>query len=322
MLAGYHRAVVELRKADSVAVCAHVKPDGDAIGSVLALTLALREAGVPAVPVLADGSEAPATYGFLPGHSLFVAASDLEPVDTFVALDTPNIDRLGNAAELFNAARTTIVLDHHPDNTGMGSVNITDAGAAATGLMVWRLLEPLSVAPSADIALCCWTALVTDTGRFAYGNTTPDALREGAAMLEAGVDPAEAHRMLYESRSLASLALEALVISRIQVVNDGRVAYTWVSAEDYVSTGATVEETEHLVDAVRAIAAIDVAILLRVHPDHVRANLRAKTGFDVGSVARHFGGGGHAPAAGFTGAGDRETVLSGLLPLLPGGATT
>ncbi len=320
MLAAYHRVSVALRKAQSVAVCAHVKPDGDAIGSVLGMTLALRDAGVPAVPTLADAAEPPSTYSFLPGFGLFVPAADLEPTDVFVALDTPNVDRLGAAAQLSEAATTTIVLDHHPDNSGFGTINLTDVSAAATGLMVWRLLEPLGVTPTPEIALCCWTALVTDTGRFAYGNTTADALHEGAAMIDAGVDTVEAHHMLYENRSRAALALETLVLSRIEVANDGRVAHAWVAAGDYTSTGATVEETEHLVDAIRTLAGIDVAILLRVHPDHVRANLRAKTGFDVAAVARTFGGGGHTAAAGFSAKGGRVTLLNALLPLLPGGA--
>lgn len=319
MRAGYHRAAVELRKAPSVAVCAHVNPDGDAIGSVLALTLALRELGVSAIPLLADSASAPATYRFLPGSGLFVSAEEVEVPALFVALDTPNLDRLGSAAPLFSKAPTTVVLDHHIDNSGFGTVNVTDPSAAATGLMVWRLLSPLGLAPTPDVALCCWTALITDTGRFAFGNTDPDALREGAAMLEAGVDPAEAHRMLYESRSRASLALEALVISRIEVTNGGRVAYAWITEEDYAETGATVDETEHLIDSVRAVGGVDVALLLRINADQVRVNLRAKTGFDVSAVARERGGGGHIAAAGFTASGPRDTILADLLPSLPGG---
>lgn len=319
MHAAYHQAAIELRTAGSVAVCAHVKPDGDAIGSVLALALALRQMGVPAVPTLADATDPPVTYRFLPGIDLFVPAARIDPPDVFVALDTPNLDRLGAAASLFADARTTVVLDHHPDNSGFGTVNVTDVEAAATGLMVWRLIDALGAIPTADIALCCWTALITDTGRFAYGNTTADALRDGAAMIDAGADPAEAHLMLYENRTHASLALEALVVSRIETANGGRVAHTWVAAEDYVRIGAAPDETEHLVESVRAIRGVEVAVLFRLHPDHVRVNLRAKTGFDVGSVARSRGGGGHAAAAGFTAAGGRDDLLAGLLPLLPGG---
>jgi bifunctional oligoribonuclease and PAP phosphatase NrnA len=318
-MAGYHRVAVELRKAASVAVCAHVKPDGDAVGSVLGLTLALREAGIPAVPTLADPEPAPASYSFLPGFALFVPAADLEAPDVFVALDTPNLERLGLAAPLASAARSLIVMDHHPDNALFGSVNLTDPASAATGVMVWRLLRALELEPSPEVALCCWVALVTDTGRFAYDNTSPDALRDAAAMLEAGANAAEAHRMLYESRTPAALALETRVLGRLTLANEGRVAYAWVDDEDYPDTGAHPWETEHLVDAVRALEGIDVALLLRVHADAIRVNLRAKTGFDVSAVARRWGGGGHTAAAGFTLEGDLDTVLAQVLPHLPGG---
>ncbi|MDY0087629.1 MAG: DHHA1 domain-containing protein [Coriobacteriia bacterium] len=318
-MAGYHRAAVELRKASSVAVCAHVKPDGDAIGSVLALTLALKDAGIPAVPVLADAGEPPPSYEFLPGFGLYVSASQLDTPEVFVALDTPNLERLGCAADLARGASTVIVLDHHPDNAEFGSVNVVDSHAAATGLMVWRLVRALELEPSPEVALCCWVALLTDTGRFAYSNTSPDALRDGAAMLEAGVDAAEAHHMVYENRTPAALALEARVLSRLATANGGRVAYAWVADEDYPETGAHRWETEHLVDMVRTIGDIDVAILARVHPGSVRVNLRAKTGFDVSAVARHFGGGGHVAAAGFTYAGSLEEMLREVLAELPGG---
>jgi len=318
-MAGYHRVAVELRKATSVAICSHVKPDGDAVGSTLALTLALRDAGIPAVPTLADAADPPASYEFLPGFGLYVKAADLEPPDVFVALDTPNLDRLGWAADLARAARVLIVIDHHPDNALFGSVNLVDPRAAASGLMVWRLLRALDVRPSPEVALCCWVALVTDTGRFAYSNTTPDALRDAAAMLEARADAAEAHRMLYESRTPAALALETRVLGRLTLANGGRVAYAWVEDADYEETGAHPWETEHLVDAVRALEGIDVALLFRVHSDSIRVNLRAKTGFDVSAVARRWGGGGHTAAAGFTLKGDLESVLGQLLPHLPGG---
>ncbi len=318
-MAGYHRAAVELRKAASVAICSHVKPDGDAVGSTLALTLALKEAGIPAVPTLADNAEPPGSYEFLPGFGLYVRAAELEPPDVFVALDTPNLERLGAAADLARSARVLVVMDHHPDNAQFGSVNLADPQAAATGLMVWRLLRALEIAPSPEVALCCWVSLVTDTGRFAYSNTTPDALRDAADMLEAGADAAEAHRMLYESRTAAALTLETRVLGRLTMVNGGRVAYAWIEDADYADTGARPWETEHLIDAARAIQGIDVALLLRVHADDVRVNLRAKTGFDVSAVARRWGGGGHTAAAGFTLAGDLTSVLAQVLPQLPGG---
>lgn len=320
MKAALHHAAVALRKADSVVVCAHVRPDGDALGSVLGLTLALRQAGIPAIPTLADDRAASATYDWLPGFGLFTPASDIETPQVFVALDTPIPDRLGVAARLAYAAQTVIVMDHHVDATEYGHIHIIDRDAAATGQIVWQLCDALDVRPSLDVAICCYTALITDTGRFQYQNTTPRALRDAADMLDAGVDAADVSRRVYQNRSAASLALEAAAMSRLTIVNSGAVAYAWVTDEDFETSGALPEEAEHLPDAVRVVGGVEVAVLMRQRGDEVRVNLRAKTTFDVGAVAREFGGGGHKAAAGFTYEhGTVESLLPDLLRLLPAG---
>jgi len=208
----YHRAAVHPRHASSVAVCAHVRPDGDAIGSVLALTLALRSAGIPAIPTLADDKEASTTYSFLPGFGLYVNAAELEQPQVFVACDSPSFERLGVAQPLARGAETLIVFDHHPDNREFGQVNIVDATAAATSQLVWHFLDTLDVRPTPEIALCCYVALMTDTGRFQYDNTTAAAFYDAAQMLETGVQPAEVSRLVYQERSPASLELEARLL--------------------------------------------------------------------------------------------------------------
>lgn len=320
MKAALHHAAVALRKAESVVVCAHVRPDGDALGSVLGLTLALRQAGIPAIPTLADDREASATYDWLPGFALFTRARDLEVPQVFVALDTPVPDRLGVAASLAFGAETVIVIDHHIDATEYGHIHIIEREAAATGQLVWRLCDALDIRPSLEVAMCCYTALITDTGRFQYQNTTSAALRDAADMLDAGVDAADVSRRVYQNRSVASLALEAKAMSRLTIANDGAVAYAWVTDEDFTITGALAEEAEHLPDAVRVVGGVEVAVLMRQRGDEVRVNLRAKTTADVGAVARHFGGGGHRAAAGFTYEdGTMESLLDRLLPLLPAG---
>ncbi len=321
MLAAYHHAAVALRRAPSVVVCGHLRPDGDAVGSTLALTLALRSVGVPAVPTLAEKSaRVPKTYDFLPGTGLYVPLGDLEVPSVFVALDTPNPGRLGEAAELAQAADTLVMLDHHPDAIEWGTVNVRDPKASSTSLMVWRLVTgALEVTPTPEIAMCCYVGLITDTGRFQYDNTTSDAMREAADMLDVGVEPAEVARLVYQDRSVGSLALEARAMERITVCNHGRSAWSWIEEGDFAETGAIVEEAEYLPDAVRLLGGIDAVALLRVWGDEVRVGLRSKTGADVGAVARHFGGGGHRAASGFTYHGSKETLLAELLPLLPGG---
>lgn len=316
----FHRVATLLRHAKSVVVCAHVRPDGDAVGSVLGMTLALRHAGIPAVPTLADDRPAPSTYSFLPGHSLYVPASELEPPDVFIALDTPVPHRLGVAEPLMRNAETVVTFDHHPDAELFGSECVCDARYAATGQIVWRFLSALEIAVTDQIALPLYVALMTDTGRFAYDNTTAEALRDAAEMIDAGVLPAEAARLVYQERSAASLELEARTLSRLTLANGGRVAWTYLTDEDFAETGALPEEAEHLPDAIRVLGGIDVALLLRQRGSEVRGNLRSKTGADVSVVARAFDGGGHRAAAGFT-VTDAvvDDVAVRVLALLPGG---
>lgn len=319
MQAAYHHALVALRRASSVVVCAHVRPDGDAMGSVLALTLALRENGVSAVPTLAHGGHVPSTYSFLPGYSLFVPVHDLEVPQVFVALDSPNADRLGDAARLAAAAETVVVIDHHPDTQPFGDVLVHEPATAATCQIVWSLVKEFDNPPSADVAQCCYVGLVTDTGRFCYDNTTGDTFRAAAEMVDAGADPAEIAVYVYQSRSPASLAIETRAMSRLTIANGGRVAYAWVDDADFAEIGAVSEEAESLPDAVRVVEGVDVAILLRQAGGEVRGNLRSKTGFDVAAVAQHFNGGGHHAASGFTFSGTIEQLLPRLLALMPGG---
>lgn len=319
MTTPYHRAAVTLRHATSIVVCAHVHPDGDAVGSVLGLTLALRDAGLNAIPTLADEGSAPTTYEFLPGYALWTPASELAAPDVFVALDSPLPERLGVAQELASAAGQIVALDHHPDNQEFGTVNVVDAAAASTSQLVWHLLERLEVTPTVEVATCLYVGLLTDTGRFQFQNTSAAALRDAAAMVEAGADPAECAKLVFQNRSRAALDLDCRVLGRITLANGGRVAHSWVSDEDFHEAGALPEEGENLVETVRSLERIDVAVLLRGFSGGVRANLRSKSGFDVGSVAREFGGGGHWAAAGFTTSGSRDEILERLLPHLPGG---
>lgn len=321
MLPALHHAAVALRRASSVVICAHVRPDGDAIGSTLALTLALRALGVSAIPTLANDRDAPSTYDWLPGFALYAPAASLEAPAVFVALDTPNPERLGVARPLAEAAEKVVVIDHHPDAYEYGDVHMFDSTAAATGQLVWKLVAALDLAPSPEVALCCYTALFTDTGRFSYQNTDAKALRDAAEMVDAGADPAEVARRVYQRRTQASLALEARAMSRLTFANDDKVAYTCVTDADFEETGARAEEAEHLPEAIRVVDCIEVAMLLRQKGSEVRGNLRAKTTFDVGAVARAVGGGGHAAASGFTISDSTcEEVVERLLPMLPGGA--
>lgn len=314
----YLRAAQALAGAASAVVCGHVDADGDAIGSVLGLTHALRRLGIAATPALAEDRDAPDTYAFLPGSSLLRRASELDAPSVLVAVDTPNPERLGTAAALAERAGTTIVLDHHPDNALYGDINLVDPGAAAVGQIVWRLLPLLDLAPDADIALCLYVALLTDTGRFQYSNSNSTVLRDAAAMIDAGLDAHAVYERVYESQTLEHMEIVGLVKSRVRLANGGHVAYSWVTDDDFLQTGALLETTENLVDAIRVIGGVDVVFLAKLAGGDCRVSLRAKGHADVGGVARHFGGGGHVAAAGFSFECDFDGMLARLLPLLPG----
>jgi phosphoesterase RecJ-like protein len=317
--ADYARFAEVLKAATGpVVVCGHVDPDGDAIGSTLGLTLALRRLGIEAAPALAEHRQAAEMYGFLAMFDQLRPASQLEAPALLVALDTPNPERLGDAASLIEAAGDVITIDHHPDNTGYGSTNLVDPSAAATGQIVWRLLPLLGIQPDAELAAPLYVALLTDSGRFQFSNSNATVLRDAASMLDHGLDAHAIYERIYENQSLAHIELVGLVKAREKLANNGRVAYSWVTDEDFETTGATRESTENLVDAIRVIGGVDVVFLAKISSGRCRVSLRAKGHGDVGGVARHFGGGGHVAAAGFTFGCDLEELLPLLLAQLPG----
>ncbi len=314
----YFEAARALAGASSAVICGHVDPDGDAIGSVLGLTLALRHLGIDAAPTLADDREPPATYSFLPGMQLVRPASELTAAPMFVALDAPSYARLGVAEGLAREADTLVVIDHHPDNDGFGTVSVVEAGAAATGQMLWRMLPLLEIQPDQDVATCLYVALLTDTGRFQYGNSSAQVLRDAASMADAGAAIHDLYLRIYENARPEQLAIVARTLSRLTVANEGCVAYSWISDDDIAETGALPEETENLVDSIRSLAGPAAVFLVKCRDTQCRVSLRGKNGTDVGAIARLYGGGGHRAAAGFTYEGSLASLLPGLLGNLPG----
>ncbi|MBN1192571.1 MAG: DHH family phosphoesterase [Coriobacteriia bacterium] len=308
-----------LRSAEHVVIGSHVDPDGDAIGSSLGLAHALDSAGVPNTLVLASGIACPSTYAFLPGAERFRTPSGVPAPPVFVALDSPDLPRLGAAESLAREAGALVFIDHHPDALAEGHLNLLDSTAAATGELIWKLLPCLCIPPNANIATCLYTALLTDTGRFSYSNTTSHTLRTAAEMVDAGAHPNEIYASAYENRSAGAQQLVGRALARITLANDGRVAYSWIDDTDISETGALPEETENLIDFVRALGGVDVVLLAKIGDGTVRASLRAKSDSDVGAIARTFGGGGHRAAAGLTFEGDLAGLLERLLPALPGG---
>jgi len=295
----------EIRAADRFLLTTHEGPDGDALGSLLATHKLLQQLGKDSVMFLAAKEfPLPVEYRFLPLEEMF-HEPPVDLVDRLVVfLDCGNIDRMPVDFLRRDDARI-LNIDHHHDNTRFGNVNLVDTRASCTAEILYRLVRPLGAEITPDIATALYVALVTDTGRFMYENTGPDSHRMAAELIEAGVDVHDIYRRLYERVPIEKLHLVARAVERIQRLDECRLAVTYISAEDYLETGANESLTEGIIDHVRALEGAEVAAMVRDKSDGGayarKVSLRSATGtVDVSAIAQRHGGGGHPRAAGFS----------------------
>lgn len=310
-----------IEDAQSIALSGHTSPDGDALGSVLGLGLAIQKR-YPEKQVaflLADDAPVPRIYRFLAGSdSLVPACRYTDTPDLFISVDCPVLDRLADAAGVAKRAHTSVCFDHHPARTEFADVVVRCVGAAAVAVLIGTFLAELQFDISPEIGTCLLCGIVTDTGRFQYQNANADAFYVASYLVGCGADPAQIALEVYQSQRLEYLRLESLVMGRIRTAAHGRVAYSYARAEDLENLGVTPDECDGLVDVVRAVMGVEVCLFLKDVPGEplVRGNLRSKGALDVSDIAAQFGGGGHAAAAGFTYRGTVEDTLEAILPML------
>ncbi len=273
----------------------HVHPDGDVLGTLLALGFA-REARGWQVEY-GGPHPAPAVLDFLPGVERYRVLQTLQgSFEVAVLTDCPNPDRTEGLIDRARQASARIVnIDHHPDNRRYGDVNWVDPQAAATGELVYELLVALGITVTPAMATNLFAAIHTDTGSFRYSNVTPDTFRIAGALVAAGADPAMVSSHLYERRPPAALGSLAEVLGRVRVSEDGRVA--WLSLPRGIVPDSFIE-AEDLVTYPRSIGSVRVACLFREVDGRVKVSLRGKGEVDVRQIAARFGGGGHPNAAG------------------------
>jgi len=295
-----------IRDHERFLLTTHENPDGDALGSLLAAKLALDRLGKDTVMYLAGQVPLPAEYGFMKLDELRrdVPADVAERV--LLALDCANESRLGgDCAALLESAPLVVDIDHHHDNTRFGDVNVIVATASSTGEILRDLLQALDVALTPEIAESLYIALVTDTGRFQYTNTTPRALRLAAELVEAGANLHRVFQGVYESVEFAKLKLLARALGRAEVYDGGRLVVAYLLREDFLEVGAVEPYSEGIIDYLRAVEGSDMAVLIREPPTRGgpkhRVSLRSRGDeLDVSMIARKGGGGGHRQAAGFS----------------------
>lgn len=300
------RVLAELREGERFLLVTHENPDGDALGSVLAMQRILSALGKDSLMFMdADEFPLPYEYAFFRLDRLVsVVPDDLEQ-RTVVFLDCGNIDR--TPSELLRSTDAQILnIDHHHDNTRFGTVDLVVPEASCTAEIVWDLMQALDVEPTPEIANALYVGLVTDTGKFMYENTGTRAHLMAAELIAAGVDVHEIYRRLYEGMPEPKLLLLARALNHVQRFDDGRLTITRLTRDDFLATGAEDSFTEGIIDHLRSVRGTKVAAMARELPSgdgsaRAKVSLRATDGeVDVSAIARAGGGGGHRQAAGFT----------------------
>ncbi len=328
-MAGYNAAMYEqlaalIAQHRHIGIISHHNPDGDAIGSTIALGLALRAQGHELRLFNQDG--VPQRYEFLEGAQLIesLPPSFPEELSLLICVDCGDIRRLGDAGEAFALAAPLLVnIDHHATNTRYAALNVVEGEAAACGCVLYAFFRALGWELNAPIATALYAAISTDTGSFQYSSTTAEVMRVAAQLVEHGVDVGEVCRQLYQEVSPAAIRVQREVLNEMELLADGRVACYAMPAGRKEELAVGPEATKDLVDIIRVIRGVKVAAIFEaVEGGRIRISLRSKDPrVNVAEIAQAFGGGGHAMAAGIRMRGEpeavRRDVLAAIVNALP-----
>jgi phosphoesterase RecJ-like protein len=296
-----------LRDAREIYLGTHIRPDGDALGTLLGLALALEAQGRRVARLCAD--RVPENYLFLRRADSVSAKPPDWPAQVGIVVDCDGLSRLGDLEPAFASLSHLVAIDHHATDRSFGSERLVDSRAGATGEIVYDLLAAMGIKPDAHIATCLFTAILTDTGRFCYGNTTARSLHIGADLVECGADPHAISRRVYGERSVAATHLLGRALSRLSHDAGSQVVTSMLTPRDLQEIGAAPSDTEGIIDHLRSIGGARVALLIVEGENReARVSLRSDGRVDVSEIALDFGGGGHMMAAGCTIPGRAEQV--------------
>jgi phosphoesterase RecJ-like protein len=302
-----------IRRHDRFAIVSHLDPDGDAVGSGLGLAWILRAAGKKA-DFLSYGI--PRTYQWVPGVEEVKSDPDLleAPPDGVFVVDATSPSRLGKMEQLLTPGLPVANIDHHPDNTRFGEVAWVDPSAAAAALMIWEMARELELPVGHDAATCLYVGLVTDTGRFTYSNTDARSIAAAADLIEGGADPHQIAGRVYENNSVEGLRLLGLVLSTLDLRDDGQVASLHVTRAMLEETGAMPEDADGFSTYARSIEGVKVGLFFRESEDGtIKVSFRSNQGVHIDGVAGRLGGGGHPSASGARVPGPMEAAKESVL---------
>jgi phosphoesterase RecJ-like protein len=312
----WNAALAAISEAKEIVLACHQGPDGDALGSMLALALALRTQGRPVFASWgSDPFVTPRHYAFMPGLDL-LSPPDAVPKapELMITFDCGSFERLGTLEPNARAAKQLIVVDHHVSNDSFGMINLIDPNVAASAVIAYKLIGRLGVALDRDMAACLYTGILTDTGCFKYRNTTPEVHEIAADLIAHDIAHDEIARIVYDTHPVGFLKLVGVALDRAEIIPEASVIWTWITQEDLKRCGIGMEDTDGLIDIVRTADVTEVACILKEQPDGTyKASMRSKGVANVGAVCESFGGGGHALAAGFTAEGtDPRAIIEAI----------
>ncbi|NNF83815.1 MAG: bifunctional oligoribonuclease/PAP phosphatase NrnA [Deltaproteobacteria bacterium] len=303
------------REKNRFLIACHANPEGDAIGSELALALALRKMGKTATILNSD--PVPGNLAFLPGTDTVIFDADGSPYEVAVVVDCGSPERTGRVQGELRKCPIMVNIDHHSTNEAQGDYCLVDPEAAATGILVHRILNTLGLAIDRDIAVNIYVAILTDTGSFHYSNSSPEAYYIAGDMVRIGVDPWEVAEKVYETQTAGKLGLLGRVLGSLELAADGKVAAITTLKKDLRDFSATKDQLEGIINYPRSIAGVEVAAAFREEdPGEFRVSLRSKGRVDVSAIASALGGGGHHNAAGCNVPGSLDEVKKRVFGML------
>lgn len=311
--------VKALNRYDSFILLEHQKPDGDCVGSGLALVQALRALGKQALLVSDDPH--PALYDFLPGRQFhsragFLKVEDYSP-QVAIFLDCTDPERAGKGLE-FAQGKLWVNIDHHVSNSRFGAINLVNSEAAATGELIYDVLNALEAPIDKDIAVCLYVAIITDTGGFRYQNTAKRTHLLAADLLDRGVNGPEVFERVFDTRTVSSVVLLARALRTLQLYHEGKVASVCLTQEMIRLSGASSDETEGIIGYPRSISGVEVSLFFKEADEagSIHVSFRSRSAVDVAAVAKSLGGGGHPRAAGALIKGTMEEVRKKVMSYL------
>ena len=287
----------EINNAESIVILTHENPDGDAIGTGLALYNALKEYGKNPDIII---PEYPRTFSFLPGADEIKKSSDIEKYDLAISVDCATIKMLNGFANYFENAKVKVSIDHHSTNTMFGDLNYVSPDAPACAQILLVVLNYFKIEITKDIGTCILTGIITDTGGFKYSSVTAETFEFVAWLLNKGINVSKIYRKVLQVKTKANFELTRMAMERLEFLEDGKVAFTYITKEDEEKVNAESGDHEGIVEVGRDIEGVEVSIFLRETDKGCKVSMRSNEYVNVSDVCILLGGGGHVRAAGAT----------------------